>query len=134
MPDLTKTLDERVADLETIYTDLPEILNLRFDRLNAQASETTARLGLMDRQFATLTRDVRDLRSGMTAQMRLLIDEQRKQGEKLDRLEGDVSTLKADVSTLKADVSTLKADVSTLKADVGSIKTTLSEILAIVKK
>ena len=83
MPDLTKTLDEHVTDLETIYTDLPEIMNLRFERFNAQASEINSRLGLMDKQFAALTRDVRDLRSGMTAQLRLLIEAQRSQGEEL---------------------------------------------------
>jgi hypothetical protein len=40
----TKSREERVADLETIYAELPEILNLRFDGLRAQASETISRL------------------------------------------------------------------------------------------
>ena len=106
MPDLTKTLDERVTDLETIYTDLPEILNLRLDRFHAQASEINSRLGLMDKQFAALTRDLRDLRSGMTAQLRLLIESQREHGDAI-RIQGE---------------------------ELKNIRTTLAEILTIVKK
>ena len=60
----------------------------------------------MDTLIAMLTRDVRDLRSGMTAQLRLLIDEQRKQGELLSK-QGE---------------------------EIKDIKTTLAEILTFVKK
>lgn len=42
--------------------------------------------------------------------------------DKLDRLEGDVTTLKGDVTTLKGDVTALKGDVTTLKGDVTTLK------------
>ena len=113
MPDLTKTLDERVSDLETIYTDLPEILNLRFDALRAQASETTSRLGLMDNLISTLTRDLRDMRSGMTGQLRLILDEQRKQGEEI-RKQGE--------------------EIRKQGEEMKEIKTALAEILTLVRK
>ena len=118
MPDLTKTLDERVSDLETIYTDLPEILNLRFDALRAQASETTSRLGLMDNLIATLTRDVRDMRSGVTGQLRLLIEEQRKQGDGLDKMDQRLTVMETDMAGMKADMAGMKAVLAEILANV----------------
>lgn len=102
MPDMTKTLEERVSDMEAIYTDMPEILNLRFDSLKGQASEIAGRLGLMDTLIATLTRDIRDLRSGMTAQLRLLIEAQRNQGELLGK-QGEVQGMQGEVQRIQGE-------------------------------
>ncbi len=59
---MRKTIDERVDDLESIYGDLPSLLNLRLDEVNG-------RLNLLDRQMAAMLRDMRDLRGGVTRQL-----------------------------------------------------------------
>jgi hypothetical protein len=59
---MVKTIDERVDDREGIYTDLPQLLNPRFDKVNS-------RLNLLDRQMATAIRDLRDIRGGVTRQL-----------------------------------------------------------------
>jgi hypothetical protein len=59
---MSKTIDERVEDLESIYGDLPSLLNLRLDEVNG-------RLNLVDRQMAAMLRDMRDLRGGVTRQL-----------------------------------------------------------------
>jgi chromosome segregation ATPase len=64
-----KTLDERVEALEALYTDLPGILNTRLENLSRRIDENNDRMGLLDRQLATLTRDIRDLRAGVTRQL-----------------------------------------------------------------
>lgn len=134
-------IEKRLRDLESFYTDLPEILNLRHERLetaardhSARFDEINGRLNLMDRQMAMLTRDVRDMRSGVTRQ--LIEMDQRLVAQQADikALQADMaavkSTLKTDVSALKTDVSALKTDVSALKADIGEMKTGIALILA----
>lgn len=92
---MDKTLDERVTELESFYTDLPEILNLRFERMDAQLSELSGRFNLMDRQIAALTRDVRDLRGGVT---RHLVDQGKRltaMEARLDRMDGRLDKMEA---------------------------------------
>ena len=62
-------LERRVAELENFYTDIPEMLNLRLDRNDAAHAEHSARLSIIDKQLAALTRDVRDMRGGVTRQL-----------------------------------------------------------------
>lgn len=62
-------LDKRLTDLEALITDFPGMINLRFESLTAAQSEMTARMNLLDRQLATLTRDVRDMRAAITRQL-----------------------------------------------------------------
>jgi len=68
-------LDRRPTDVEGLVTDLPDIVNLRFERIVATQSEVNARLNIIDKQMATLTRDVRELRGAVTRQ--LLAQDQR---------------------------------------------------------
>lgn len=62
-------LDKHLTDVEALVTDFPEMINLRFETLAAAQSEMTARMNLLDRQLATLTRDVRDMRAAVTRQL-----------------------------------------------------------------
>jgi hypothetical protein len=71
-------LDRRHTDVEGLVTDLPEIINLRFERTVATQSEVNARLNILDKQMATLTRDLRDMRGAVTRQ--LLAQDQRLKG------------------------------------------------------
>lgn len=62
-------LERRVGELENFYIDIPEMLNLRLDRNDAAHAEHSARLSIIDKQLAALTRDVRDMRGGITRQL-----------------------------------------------------------------
>ncbi len=70
------TLEERVTDLEKLHTDLPEIMNLRFSRVETalrenatRFDEIAGRLNLLDTQMGMMIRDMRDLRGGVTRQL-----------------------------------------------------------------
>ena len=120
MPDQFKTLEERVIDLESIYIEMPQLLNLRFATVKAGHEEIVGRMAALEKHMSMLTNDVRDLRNGMIVQFRL-------QNEKIDRME-------ADISGLKTDVAGLKTEVAGLKTEVTKTNTTLAEILTILKK
>lgn len=99
---LEKTLEARVTDLESIYGDVPEIMNLRFDSIGGRIDETNSRLNIIDRQMAALTRDVRDTRGGVT---RLLVEFDKRIGgveQRLDRVEQRLEKL--DQRFEKADL------------------------------
>jgi chromosome segregation ATPase len=105
--DMTENLDKRVADLEALIADLPELLNVRFQRVDATLSEFTARFNLLDKQMAMLVRDMRDLRGGVTRQLveqdkRLTAIEQKLDGHdrRLAAMESDVAAIRADVKEI----------------------------------
>ncbi len=62
-------LTTRVDKLEDLIADIPSLLSLRLESLQAGHAETSARLNLIDKQLANLTRDVRDLRGALTRQL-----------------------------------------------------------------
>lgn len=90
---VTKTLDERVADLEAIYVDLPEIMSLRFGSVRSQIEELSSRVGLLEKGLSILMRDVRDLRGGVTRQLMA-------QDQRFERLEHVVDRLTTVVGEL----------------------------------
>ena len=67
------TRDKRVAALENLITDLPEIINFRMERIDTalrknatRFDEISGRLNLHDKQAGMLMRDMRGLRGGVT--------------------------------------------------------------------
>ncbi len=127
MPDQFKTLEERVIDLESIYSDMPQLLNLRFNTIKSGLEEIAGRVAALEKQQSMLTTDVRDLRNGMMIQFRL-------QNEKIDRIDQRLSNVETDVATLKSDVATLKSDVASLKSDMSEVKSNVADILALLRK
>ena len=125
---MSDTLDDRVSNLEIMMSELPQIMNLRQERLEnhmrdnaARFDEMGGRLNLLDRQMGMLVRDVRDLRGGVTRQLIA-------QDERISELKTDVTELKAGVTELKAGVTELKADVTELKADVTELKSGVTDL------
>lgn len=139
---VTKTLDERVADLEAIYVDLPEIMSLRFGSVRSQIEELSSRVGLLEKGLSILMRDVRDLRGGVTRQLmaqdqRLAALEQRldRTIEGFERLTTIVTGLAEGVaqrfSALESKVDANHADVLTRLAAVhAKIDANQAELLA----
>lgn len=102
-------LDKRSTDLEALVTDFPDLINLRFERVLATQSEVTARLNLLDRQLATLTRDVRDMRAAVTRQL-LGQDERFKEIEaRLGRLEERLDRHDARFSSIESKLDQVLA-------------------------
>lgn len=73
---MTDTLEKRVGDLEALVGDIPEMINLRLERIDsvlqahtARFDEMAGRLNLLDRQMGMITRDMRDMRGGVTRQL-----------------------------------------------------------------
>ena len=138
MPDLTKSLEERVIDLETFYTDLPQLLNLRLDAQDAP-------LSLTDKHIALFTREMRDMRAGVTIQLRL-------QGERLDGMDQRLTAVETRLTTVEARLTAVETKLGTLETTVaamgqalggrmsqlearfGGMERMLAEVLAAVKK
>ena len=117
------TIEKRVTDMEHIISDIPVIMNYRFERFdtalrdhNARFDEINGRLNLLDQQMSMMLRDMRDLRGGVT---RMLVAQDQ-----------EIATIKTDVAGLKTDVAGLKTDVAGLKVDVAEIKAAVHLILA----
>jgi hypothetical protein len=110
---IEKTIEKRVTDLESIYTDMPQLLNLRFDEVNG-------RLNLLDRQMATVIRDLRDIRGGVTRQ--------------LVAQDGEIAGLKTDMAGLKADMAGLNAKFDAQGSEMSGLKAMLAEVLARLPK
>ena len=47
MPDQFKTLEERVIDLESLYSDMPQLLNLRFATFKSGHEEIAGRVAVV---------------------------------------------------------------------------------------
>ncbi len=117
------TIEKRVADMELIIGDIPQIMNYRFERFDtafrdhtARFDEISGRLNLLDKQMGMLLRDMRDLRGGVT---RLLVAQ-----------DEEIASVKTSVTGLTTDVAELKADVAVLKTDMSEVKSALHQILA----
>lgn len=134
---MVDTIDKRLGDLEAIVTDLPELLNLRLERIDvalrdnaARFDEMSGRMNLLDKQMGMLIRDLRDMRGGVTRQLveqdkRLATMEQR-----LDALEQRFGAIEQRFSALEQRFGAMETDVSTLKADSTEIKSDVKAILA----
>lgn len=91
------TLEQRVTDLEDLVADLPQLLTLRMEVMTAAQHDTSGRLSLMDRQMSVMTREMRDLRGGVT---RMLVD----QDKRIASIETEIGKLKAEMSAGFASV------------------------------
>jgi chromosome segregation ATPase len=138
---MLKPLEQRVEDLEDIVADIPALVNLRLENMISNQQEANDRIALLDRQIATLTRDVRDLRGGVTRQLKaqdVEIAEVKATvmdvNTRLTRVEADVAVLKTDVAALKTDVAALKTDVASLSTGIATVQVGIDEILARLPK
>ena len=71
-----KTTEERVNELESLVWDLPNLLNTRLARIDAELAslraaiaDNTTRLASLERIMTALQTDMRDLRGGVTRQL-----------------------------------------------------------------
>ena len=66
---MVDSLEQRVKDVEDLIADIPHLVGLRLESITASQQETSARLGLIDKQMSMMLRDVRDMRGGVTRQL-----------------------------------------------------------------
>ena len=100
-------LERRVVELENFYTDIPEMLNLRLDRNDAAHAEHSARLSIIDKQLAALTRDVRDMRGGVTRQLT-------GQDQRLTAMEQRLTAIERRQSNIEAQLGLITTQLATL--------------------
>jgi hypothetical protein len=114
---LDQTIDQRVTNLEEFYTDLPGLLNARLDGLGGRLGAIEARLDQTDIRIAALSRDTRDIRSGVT----LMLKAQ----------DGVVSEQGRAIATLQTDVSGLRHETQDSFAE---LRQTIEKILFLIEK
>jgi len=66
---MADTIEKRIADVENLVWEIPNILNTRFARFEAALADNTVRLANLERQISAMQTDVRDLRGGVTRQL-----------------------------------------------------------------
>lgn len=99
--DVSDLLEKRVGEVETLVWEIPNLLNVRFQRFETELAslrgaivDNTTRLQAIERAMTMLQTGMRDLRGGVTRQ--LIAQDQR------------ISEMKADVAEIKADVAGIK--------------------------
>ncbi|MFO1169569.1 MAG: hypothetical protein U1E49_01220 [Hyphomicrobiaceae bacterium] len=102
-------LTTRVDKLEDLIADIPSLLSLRLESLQAGHAETSGRLNLMDKQLANLTRDVRDLRGALTRQLLA-------QDAKLDAQDAKLEAQDAKLDALNAKLDAQDAKLDAILA------------------
>lgn len=120
----------RVDKLEDLIADIPSLLSLRLENLQAGHAETSGRLNLIDKQLANLTRDVRDLRGALTRQLLAQDAKLDAQDAKIDALDAklDAQGAKIDAQGAKLEAQDAKLDALNAKLDAQDAK--LDAILA----
>jgi predicted nuclease with TOPRIM domain len=82
--------------------------------MDAQLSELSGRFNLMDRQIAALTRDVRDLRGGIT---RHLVE----QGKRLTAMEARLDTTEGRLDKMEGRLGTMDGRLGTMEGRLGTM-------------
>jgi chromosome segregation ATPase len=138
---MTEILEKRVADIEALITDLPELLNIRFERVDHSLSEHTARFNLLDKQMAMLVRDMRDLRGGVTRQLleqdrRLSSIDQKLEGQdrRLGTIEQKLEGQDRRLGTIEQKLEGQDKHRGAIESDVAAIRTDITEILSRLPK
>ena len=125
---MVDSLEQRVKDVEDLIADIPHLVGLRLESITASQQETSARLGLIDKQMSMMLRDVRDMRGGVTRQ---LIE----QDKRLAAIEGRLEALdtRQAVYEKKNDkrFDTLEAKIG---ERLGTIETKIDAVLAKLSK
>ena len=90
-------IEKRVGDIESLVWEIPNILNLRFERFQTEHAffrkaieDNTDRLKAIERIIALVQADMRDLRGGVTHQLVAQDETIRDLVKRLDALEGEV--------------------------------------------
>ena len=129
-----ETLDKRVADPEALIADLPDLLNIRFERVNATLSEHTARFNLMDKQMGMLVRDMRDLRGGVTRQ---LVEQDKRVGgieQKLDEQDRRLGGIEQKLGEQDRRLSAIEQKLEGQDRRLDAIEQQLGEVLSRLPK
>jgi chromosome segregation ATPase len=115
---MTDQLEQRVTDIEDLIADIPQMVSLRMESLQGSQQETSARIGLIDKQLSMVLREMRDLRGGLTRQLveqdkRLAAMERR-----LDALEGRLDAVESRLDALEGRLDALVSGLRELKTEI----------------
>lgn len=100
-------VERRLGNIEDLIVDLPQVINLRLETIVAAQRETSGRMNLMEQQLALLSRDVRDMRGGVT---RMLVA----QDKRLDEMSSRQDEMSSRIEKLKYEMSGIKAQLTSL--------------------
>ena len=105
--------EERIRGIEELAFAFSDTLNTRTGRYDAEFNEIRSRLGLIDRAITMLQNDVRDLRSGVTSQLKL---QDRTIAELVVKIEAQAQQLDAQAQQLDAVAQQLGTQAQQLDA------------------
>jgi hypothetical protein len=112
-------IEKRLEKVEQQQTEPIQITVERKYPDSELLREISAKQDTQEKQFNVISADISEIK----------IDTKAYTGDaaifknKVERVEGDMSTVTSDIATLKSHVSILKGDVGTLKTDMEQVKT-----------
>ena len=143
MPEIDN-LQDRVLQIENLVFDLPNLMNSRLDGVEGHIramrlafEDTGARLGRIEKIQGLLQADVRDLRNGVTLQLRLqheqttaLADEVRAQGERLARVEGRLDGVESRLDRVESRLDRVESRLDGVERQLASMSVVLNAVAA----
>ena len=97
---MTDLMEKRLADLENLVWETPNLVNTRFERFDSEFAslrnaivDNTLRLKALERALILMQADMRDLRSGVTRQ---LVEQDKRLGSmegKLSHMDGKLDEI-----------------------------------------
>ncbi len=121
--EMTDQLEQRVTDIEDLIADIPQMVSLRMESLQGSQQETSARIGLIDKQLSMVLREMRDLRGGVTRQ---LVE----QDKRLAAMERRLDALEIRFDAMIARLDTLDVELREVRSAIGALDSKLDLILA----
>lgn len=125
--DIEKPLHKRITEIETLLWEIPNLIETRFTRFDAEfgaqraaIADNTARLVQLERAFTLLQADMRELRGGVTRQLL-------EQDKRLAALDGRLAAIEEKLGALDTKLSGHDRRFSTLDTKLDAILAKLTE-------
>ena len=138
---MTVDIEKRVTDIETLVWELPNLINTRFHRFDAEftssrtaIADNTARLVQVERAMTLLQADLRDLRSGVTRQ---LVEQERRLAaieSRLDKLESRLEKLESRMDNLEKRFGVVEGRLDGLEGKIDRLSGQMAEALVILAR
>ena len=94
--------EHKIADIESLAFSFGDMLNTRVGRFDAEFTDIRSRFSYLDRAIGMLQTDVRDLRSGVTHQLRGQDDRLRAIEQRLEAVESGQRTIEQRLEAVES--------------------------------
>ena len=113
-----EALTKRVENMEDLIADIPVLLNARLETIAAGYNETGARLVVIDKQLAILTRDLRDMRGAVTRQLLAQDERLREIDARFDAHDSKFTTIDEKLASMDGKLAEIREHLTAIAGRV----------------